>query len=128
MFVRLEVCATVVLLGACVGATADVIAAAIEAETPERRFADVRRASLQRSEVHLDGRVVPIKLILLSCEAECHSANVIEVSEVGDICWRDRLVGILSRGSAGSSRGVPGEFQGSSRGVPGTPYIIISVS
>lgn len=110
MFVRLEVCATVVLLGACVGAAAELktpaqrYADAIEAETPEKRYAEVRRASLQRSEFQIDGRVVPIKLILLSCKAECHSANVIEVSEVGDICWRDRLVGIVAKGSAfGSS-------------------------
>jgi len=114
MFVRPEVYATVVLLGACIGAAAevetpeqrfaDVIAAAVKAETPEQRFGDVRRASLQRRELRIDGRVVPIELVLLTCDVECRAAKVIEVSEVGDICWNRRLVGILAQGSAfGSS-------------------------
>ena len=40
--------------------------------------------------MRVEGRNVPIKLVVLACDAECRSANVIEVSELGDIglLWR----------------------------------------
>jgi hypothetical protein len=99
-FVRPDVCAMAVLLGTGIGVAAEL-------ETPEQRFSDVRRASLERRELRIDGRVVPIKLVLLTCDAECHRANVIEVSEVGDICLSWRPVGASSRGG---TKGFPAAF------------------
>jgi len=81
--IRLEVLATAALLALC-------HCAAALAETPEQRFAKVRQASLQRHEMRVNGRDVTIKLVVLACDAECRSADVIEVSELGDIrrIWR----------------------------------------
>ena len=99
-FVRPDVCAMAVLLGTGIGVAAEL-------ETPEQRFSDVRRASLERHELRIDGRVVPIKLVLLTCDAECRRANVIEVSEVGDIRLSLRPVGASSRGG---TMGFPAAF------------------
>lgn len=59
---RLEVFATAAILAVC-------HCAAAQPETPEQRFAYVWQASLQRREMSVEGRHVPIKLVLLTCLA-----------------------------------------------------------